>query len=84
MKFFARETHVRFRLSAPGREVVALLCRQLTSTTLAEMSKRFGLNHPDRAANLIQTANQQIASSPKFKKNFNSIRERFLKTENQI
>ncbi len=44
MKFFARESFVGFCASAPGREVVALLCRPLTSTTLAKMSKGLALS----------------------------------------
>ena len=56
----------------------------MTSTTLAELSERFGLKHPDSAANLIRRANQQIARSSTYQKNFETLREKLLKTENHV
>ncbi len=79
-----RSDYVGFRSSAPGREVAALLCRQLTSSTLAELSEYFGLQHPDSAANLVRRANRQIASSPKFQRKLQTLRDKLLKTENQV
>jgi chromosomal replication initiation ATPase DnaA len=79
-----RSEYVGFRSSAPGREVAALLCRQLTSSTLSELSQHFGLEHPDSAANLVRRANKLIASSSKYKKRFEALRETLLKTENQV
>ena len=76
--------YIGFRSSALGREVAALLCRQLTSSTLAELSKYFGLAHPDSAANLVRRANKGISSSPKYKQQFEALREKLLKTENQV
>ncbi len=78
-----RSAYVGFRSSAPGREIAALLCRQMTSSTLAEMSKYFGLEHPDSAANLVRRANKLIANSPKYKQKFEALREKLMKTENQ-
>jgi len=43
--------YIGFRSLAAGREVAALLCRRWTGETIASLSKRFGLAHPDSASN---------------------------------
>jgi hypothetical protein len=42
-----------FRSGAAGRDMAAYLCRRYTRATLRELSERFGLSHPDSAADLI-------------------------------
>ena len=39
---------------------------------------------PDSAANLVRRANKQIVSSPKYKQQFEALREKLLKTEYQV
>lgn len=53
--------YVGFRSTVAGREIVARLCRRLTSATLAQLSDRFGLNHPDSSANLVRRAKEARA-----------------------
>lgn len=73
-----------FRCSAEGRAMAALLCRELTNASLAELSKCFGLSHPDSSANLIKKAKKMIKDAKPFKKQYNQIKQYLLKTENQV
>lgn len=90
MDFVATEYEVEcsqytgFRSSAPGREIAALLCRQLTTCTLAELSNALGLKHPDSSANLTRRAMNRLGKSTSYRKRFDAIKERLLKTENQV
>lgn len=77
--------YVGFRATAPGRELAALFCRRYTGCSLAELSKTFGLSHPDSSANLIRRAQRREKSSPRFRRQIAEI-EAILapKTENQV
>jgi putative transposase len=59
----APEEYVGFRSAAAGREMAAWLCRRWTGVSLAELSRRFGLRHPDSSANLVRRAKQREADS---------------------
>lgn len=76
--------YVGFRSVAAGREIAAYLCRQLTSSTLAELSDAFGLRHPDSSANLIRRAKKQIHASTSYRRKVEALQKQFLKTENQV
>ena len=54
---------VAYRRSAVGRDVAALLCRRWTTATLRELSGRFGLSHPDSAADLIERGKRLAKSN---------------------
>ena len=71
------QDYVGFRSLAAGREMAALLCRRYTSATLAELSKRFGLRHPDSSANLVRRAKQREKESA-------SHRRRIAQAESQL
>ena len=77
-------SYVGFRSRSPGRDVAALLCRELTCTTLAELSTEFGLQHPDSSANLVRRAKRQLSESKRFKLEFGRLKRNLLKTENQV
>ena len=62
------EEYVGFRSLAAGREMAALLCRRYTSATLAELSERFGLGHPDSSANLVRRAKRREEESALFRR----------------
>ena len=73
-----------FRSQAAGREIVALLCRRLTSSTLAELSEAFGLRHPDSSANLVRRAKKREAESTKYRRQVKDLESKLMpKTENQ-
>jgi putative transposase len=78
------ETYIGFRCRAEGREIAALLCRDLTNASLAELSKTFGLGHPDSSANLVKKARKLVAGSTKSRNTYNRIKRELLKTENQV
>jgi chromosomal replication initiation ATPase DnaA len=77
-------SYIGFRSRSPGRDVAALLCRELTCSTLADLSHEFGLRHPDSSANLIRRAKRQLRESKSFKKGFERLKRKLLKTENQV
>jgi len=52
-----------FRSGAGGRDIAAMLCRRWTRTTLRELSKTFGLGHPDSASDLIKRGQQRTESN---------------------
>ena len=56
-----------------GRELAALLCRELTGTSLAQLSIAFGLGHPDSSANLVKKAKRIISDQMHIKKNYTMI-----------
>ena len=62
------EEYVGFRALAAGREMAALLCRRYTSATLAQLSERFGLGHPDSSANLVRRAKKREQESALFRR----------------
>ena len=76
--------YVGFRSSAPGREMAALICRRLTSSTLAQRSAAFGLGHPDSAANLVRRAKRRESESAKYRNRLKTIEQTIMKTENQV
>ena len=57
-----------FRSSAGGRDVAAYLCRRFTSATLAELSERFGLGHPDSSSDMVKRATKLIKSNREVRK----------------
>ncbi len=78
------EQYVGFRSSAPGREMAALMCRRYTSATLAELSERFGLRHPDSSANLVRRAKQREDKSATYRRQIaQAVSQLASKTENQ-
>ncbi len=67
-----------FRSGAGGRGVAAYLRRRLTSTTLAELSERFGLGHPDSSSDMVKRARKLIESNREARKRAERIKERLL------
>jgi hypothetical protein len=77
--------YVGFRSLAAGREMAALVCRRYTSATLAELSERFGLRHPDSSANLVRRAKQREDKSIAYRQRIADVEARLrAKTENQV
>ncbi len=75
--------YVGFRSLAAGREIAALLCRRWTGETIASLSKRFGLAHPDSASNLIRRAKLRLEKSNEYRQTIDDIEHNLdLKTEN--
>jgi REP element-mobilizing transposase RayT len=66
-----------FRSGAGGRDVAAYLCRRYTPATLAELSERFGLGHPDSSSDMVKRARKTIESNPAIQKRVKRI-EKFL------
>ena len=62
-----------FRSAAGGRDVAAYLCRRYTAATLAELSKRFGLGHPDSSSDMAKRAKKSIESNPAIRKRVKRI-----------
>jgi len=59
--------YIGFRSVAAGREIAALLCRRWAGETIASLSKRFGLAHPDSASNLIRRAKLRLEKSTEYR-----------------
>jgi len=79
------EEYIGFRSQAAGREIAALLCRRYTGAALGELSKLFGLGHPDSASNLVRKAKRHEATSSQFRKTIAQVESLLgLKTENQV
>jgi len=57
-----------FRSGAGGRDIAAYLCRRYTTATLAELSARFGLGHPDSSSDMIKRAKKSLETNPAVKK----------------
>ena len=79
------EEYVGFRALARGREMAALLCRRYTSVTLAQLSDRFGLRHPDSSANLVRRAKKRAEESAAYRRQIALAESQLaMKTENQV
>ena len=68
---------------APGRALSALLCRELTNVSLAELSKLLGLGYPDSSANLVRKARKQIKEDKSVEKQYHAIMKKLVKTKKQ-
>ncbi len=66
-----------FRSDSPGRAMAALLTRELTNVSLAELSRLFKLDYPSSAANLSRKASQQNIEDK-------TVHRRYLKIKNEI
>ncbi len=81
----APEEYVGFRSAAAGRERAAWLCHRWTGVSLAELSRRFGLRHPDRSANLVRRAKQRETDSAAYRRQIQQAKLLGTsKTENQV
>ena len=70
---------------AGGRDLAAFHCRRYSGVTLRELSSRFGLSHPDGAANLVRRAKARLAASSELQRECLKIEwELGLKTEDQV
>jgi hypothetical protein len=69
----ATEAYRAYRSAAGGRDVAAMLCRRWTTATLRELSGRFGLSHPDSAADLIKRGKRLADSNRDVARNVASI-----------
>ena len=63
-----------------GRDLAALLARELTRATLRELSGASGLTHPDRVRSLIRRVDRAVAGSPALRAEVEAIRQRVRKT----
>ncbi len=74
-----------FRSGAGGRDVAAYLCRRFTSATLADLSERFGLGHPDSSSDMVKRATKLIESNSEVRKRAKRIEKSLLsKPETQV
>jgi len=79
------EEYFGFRSLAAGREMAALLCRRYTSATLAQLSERFGLRHPDSSANLVRRAKKREEESAFYRRQIARAESQLaMKTESQV
>jgi putative transposase len=79
------DTFCGFRSRAGGRDVAAYLCRQYTTATLAELSERFGLSHPDSSADLVKRAKKNRDANPELKKRIMRVEKRLERNpESQV
>ncbi|KAA1259143.1 chromosomal replication initiation protein [Rubripirellula obstinata] len=79
------EEYCGFRSGAGGRDVAAYLCRRYTSATLAELSVRFGLGHPDSSSDMVKRAKKLIESNSAIKNRVKRIEKRLsLKPETRV
>ena len=77
--------YVRFRSAAAGRDVAAYLCRRYTRATLRELSARFGLSHPDSAADLIQRGAKRLEQSSEAVRHLTRIKKKLkLNPESRV
>jgi hypothetical protein len=68
-----------------GVLVAALLCRRYTSATLAQLSERFGLRHPDSSANLVRRAKKREEESAFYRRQIARAESQLaMKTESQV
>ena len=76
--------YVGFRSGAAGRDMAAYLCRRYTGATLRELSERFGLSHPDSAADLIQRGAKSLEQSSEAVRHLTRIKKKLkLNPESQ-
>ena len=73
-----------FRSKAKNRDIAALLCRNLSNKSLAELSDAFGLKHPDSSSNLIKRAKLRIKECKHSQKCYDKLKANLAKTENQV
>jgi REP element-mobilizing transposase RayT len=66
---------------ARGRALSALLCRELTNVSLAELSKLLGLGYPSSAANLVRKAKKQITDDKNAEKRYRALKTKLAKTK---
>ncbi len=77
--------YVGFRSGAAGRDMAAYLCRRYTQATLRELSERFGLSHPDSAADLIQRGAKRLEQSSEAVRHLAKIKKKLkLNPESQV
>ncbi|SMP74970.1 hypothetical protein SAMN06265222_11898 [Neorhodopirellula lusitana] len=75
--------YVGFRSLAAGREIAAMLCQRWTGKTIASLSTRFGLAHPDSSSNLIRRAKRRVEKSKEYRQAIDNIEQNLdLNTEN--
>jgi hypothetical protein len=55
------------------------MAHRLTNATLRELTKAFGLNHPDSVSNLLRRAELAMRKIPALAKQENQIRKFLLK-----
>ncbi|TWU03711.1 hypothetical protein [Neorhodopirellula pilleata] len=67
-----------FRSGAGGGDVAAYLCRRFTSATLAGLSERFGLGHPDSSSDMVKWATELIESNSVVRKRAKRIEKTLL------
>jgi hypothetical protein len=67
-----------FRSCAGARDVAAYHCRHFTSATLAELSERFGLGHPDSSSDVVKRAMKLIESNREVRKRAERIKKCLL------
>ncbi len=78
----AVEDYCEFRSGAGGRDLSAYLCRRYTTATLAELSSRFGLNHPDSASDMVKRAKKLVTENRAIVQRMQRIQKRLgLKPE---
>ena len=79
------EQYCGFRSDAGGRDVAAYLCRRYTAATLAQLSERFGLGHPDSSSDLVKRAKRNVESNPAIKRRIKRIEHELdLKPETRV
>ncbi len=67
------------------RSMAALLCRRHTAVTLANLSQRFGLRHPDSSANLVRRVKEQEEKHLSYRRQIARAESQLArKTENQV
>ncbi len=77
------QEYVGFRSLAAGRAITAPLCRRWTGDSIASLSQRFGLSHPDSASNLVRRAKARQEKSQQYRQVIDDIEYNLeLKTEN--
>jgi REP element-mobilizing transposase RayT len=75
--------YVGFRSGAAGRDIAAFLCRRWTGESLAQLSERFGLSHPDSSSNLVRRAKSRSEQSRQYRQAIQDIEDNLdLNTEN--
>jgi hypothetical protein len=65
--------------------MAAYLCRRYTRATLRELSERFGLSHPDSAADLIRRGAKKLEQSSEAMRHLMMIEKKLkLNPESQV
>ncbi len=71
----AVEEYHGFRSRAGGRDLSAYLCRRYTTATLAELSERFGLKHPDSSSDMVKRAKKLVNENQAIARRMNRIQK---------